>query len=227
MYCSQCATPLTESDVYCPNCSKPVASFHTGGRVAQVEPLGETPTVVHPRPGEQRKATVPAAMVGAIAGSVFTVAIGGLLLLLYLQSNRKQPDANIAVANAIANTPANAVPTPTITATPTPVPTPTPNPKVEIVNTRFEVPARKEQIFDFTVSSPAHVTGGFVAYGGSNDIAAELTDDSGRAYYQTDYTNKGKINVKVPRGHYTLVFSNRRAWFTDKSVAAEIYYQEQ
>ena len=78
-----------------------------------------------------------------------------------------------------------------------------------------------------TYSIPEPVTGGFVADGGSNDIAATLMDDSGRAYYETDYTNKGKINVKVPRGHYTLVFSNRRAWFTDKSVAAEIYYQEQ
>lgn len=226
MYCSQCATPLSESDVYCPNCSMPVASFHRSGNVAQVEPHDETATVIKPRSVE-RKAAWPAAMVGAIAGSVLTIAIGGLFLLLYLQS-RNTPDANIAAAREIANRLANSpVPTPTTAATPTPIPTPTPNPKVEIVNTRFEVAARREQIFDFTVNSTSRITGGFVAYGGSGDIAATLVDDAGRAYYQTDYTNKGKINVKVPRGHYTLIFSNRRAWFTDKSVAAEIYYQEQ
>ena len=28
MYCSQCATQLSETDVYCPNCQKPVASFN-------------------------------------------------------------------------------------------------------------------------------------------------------------------------------------------------------
>ena len=44
MYCSQCATQLSPDDVYCPSCSKPVASFarpQTTTGALTTEPLAE------------------------------------------------------------------------------------------------------------------------------------------------------------------------------------------
>jgi hypothetical protein len=234
MFCSQCATPLSESDVYCPKCSKPVASFHVSGNVPQVEPMGETPTVVHPRTVPPRSFGWPAVLLGAVAGSVATLVIGGLFFLIYYESNRTNKSETAAVTNQNAAKPAE-----TSKPTPTPARTETPanddqaenapestNPKTLIVNDQFPVPARRTVTFPFSVSKETQVTGGFVAYGGSNDVDASLLDERGGAYYHSGYTSKGKINVTVPPGKYTLVFDNRRAWFTDKSVAAEIYYQE-
>lgn len=223
MYCSQCATPLGDTDVYCPNCSKPVASFRISDNVSQVEP-SETQTVVRPRTAVT-KATWPAAAVGALAGSVVTLAVVGLFILAYLQMDRsKQDQANSASnGNSVRTTPVGSE----TVETPTPAPTPEPKPKVLIVNEQFPVPAGEQVTYPFHVTTEARVTGGFVTYGGSNDIDASLIDQRGGVYYHSGYTTKGKINIQLPPGTYTLVFSNRRAWFTDKSVAAEVYYQEQ
>jgi hypothetical protein len=227
MYCSQCATPLSESDVYCPKCSKPVASFHVSGNVPQVEPIGETPTVVRSRIAQPSQTFGWAAvLLGAVAGSIGTLLIGGLFFLIYYESNRPNRNETTSVTNQNAR-PAE---TPNSTATPapesSPPESPESNPKTLLVNDQFPVPAGKTVSFPFTVSTETLVTGGFVAYGGSNDIDASLLDERGGTYYHSGYTTKGKINVTVPPGKYKLVFDNGRAWLTDKSVAAEVYYQE-
>jgi hypothetical protein len=226
MYCSQCATPLSESDVYCPKCAKPVASFNVSGNVPQVEPIGETPTVVRSRPVSERSFSWQAALVGAVAGSIATLLVGGLFFLIYYESNRGRQNETAAVTNQNATKPTETPrPTPATDSSP-PETAPESNPKTLIVNDQFPVPAGKAVTFPFTVSTETIVTGGFVAYGGSNDIDASLLDERGGAYYHSGYTTKGKINVTVPPGRYKVVFDNGRAWLTDKSVAAEIYYQE-
>src|SRR5215467_4493316 len=100
MYCSQCAAPLSESDVYCPKCSRPVASFHRSENISQVEPIGETATVVHPR-GRQSNGFFnwPAALLGAIAGSVLTLVVGGFILLIYTASHRPRQTETVANQN--------------------------------------------------------------------------------------------------------------------------------
>lgn len=49
--------------------------------------------------------------------------------------------------------------------------------KIQIVNSQFPVSARRFVAFAFTTDVPGTVSGGFVAYGGANDIDAVLVDD--------------------------------------------------
>src|SRR5262245_22038624 len=68
MYCSQCATPLTRDDVYCPSCSKPVASFAFDDRqIRQVE-LIEEDTAVKSSPQRPRQTRIWTAIFVAVAG---------------------------------------------------------------------------------------------------------------------------------------------------------------
>jgi hypothetical protein len=119
----------------------------------------------------------------------------------------------------------------------TPLPTPPPPEKTLIVNQQFPVGAHQMVYHSFGSSSPMRITGGFVAYGGANDIDAIIVDEDNfrfvqnnlgaNTYFHSGYTSKGRINVTVPAGRYYLIFDNRKAWLTGKSVAAEVYYQEQ
>lgn len=89
MYCSQCATPLSETDVYCPKCSKPIASFTFDEKqVPSVEFVGETETVVRPVAAPTEKQGLKSwIMAGGVAGIVFFVlflaAIGILAAIFY------------------------------------------------------------------------------------------------------------------------------------------------
>jgi len=75
MFCSQCAHKLEASDVYCPKCAKPIASFNFDpGQIPQVEIIGEAPTIVRP----QRRSVSTWATAGGVAGVVFF----GLALVL-------------------------------------------------------------------------------------------------------------------------------------------------
>lgn len=48
-----------------------------------------------------------------------------------------------------------------------------------------------------------------------------------RLYFQTGYAPKGKPSARIPAGHYYLIFDNRKAMMTGKSVAAEFYVEPQ
>lgn len=49
--------------------------------------------------------------------------------------------------------------------------------KTQIVNDQFPVNAGEYRYYEFNVGVPSFVSGGFVAYGGSNDIDVILVDD--------------------------------------------------
>lgn len=87
MYCSQCATPLSETDVYCPTCSKPIASFTFDEKqVPSVEYVGETETVVRPTASPiEKRGSKSWIMAGGVAGIVlFLLLIGSICLLSFL-----------------------------------------------------------------------------------------------------------------------------------------------
>ena len=228
MYCSQCSHEIRPSDRFCPNCAAPTGEFQFEGDIPQVEPL-ETPTVVSKRPWPLPTSSNSfwVALV-AVFGVVTAVTLFGLFLgLEYWKGNSANQNTN-----SNQSSPASATPTPASVS-----PTPEPKPKTQIVNDQFPVEAGKFTYYRFSSDSAINVSGGFVAYGGSNDIDVYLVDeenfgfvakgDEADSYYHSGYTQKGKVNKTLPPGIYYLVFDNRKAWFTGKSVAAEFYYQEQ
>jgi hypothetical protein len=240
MFCSQCGSQLEQSAVYCEKCGKPVASFNFSDRIPDVEPLEEE-TKVRPSNYPVKKSyKKPAALGGLML--LIGLILGGLVVggsvIAFLAYNQNQRADNSATVNANHRTPVLAQ-TPNLPPATTPVAIPTveEKPKTQIANQQFPVQAGHFVWYQFNVASSAQVTGGFVAYGGNNDIDAFIVDDrsfelvsnglNANTFYHSGYTTKGKINITVPAGKYYLIFDNRKAWITPKSVAAEVYFQEQ
>ena len=128
MFCSQCATQLSPDDVYCPSCSKPVASFAVEGTpIPQVEPLDpEQVTIVRPAAVSTERSLKPY-VIGALFGAAF-VSVFWLLLFIGTRYANTNDQARLNAANAM-----NEAPQSTPTPTPEPTPTPTPTPELPIV----------------------------------------------------------------------------------------------
>lgn len=230
MYCSQCATQLSQEDITCPNCGKPVASFAFPDRAEQVEPLDEEATVVRPpRPEppfevapERNWLRVTAAVVGVLAAGMLIVLIG---VGMYLVGKRSAEIGNPTGAG----TPNTASASPTATSppeTPTPTPVPTPKPKREVLDEKIELPAGNVERRSLSFEGDGKLTGGFVIYGGSQDVDFQIVDTTGHIWHECFCIDKEKISVALPRGRYTFIFSNAKAWFSDKTVAAQFFFQE-
>jgi hypothetical protein len=127
MYCSQCATELSRDDVYCPSCSKPVASFAVEGTpIPQVVPLDpEQVTIVRPASTSYSNRSF---WLGAFAGALgmLVVVLAGFLVSAMMSRSRTTVQTNTDFS-AAPNTPVPPTPTPT------PEPTPTPTPELPIV----------------------------------------------------------------------------------------------
>jgi hypothetical protein len=127
MYCSQCATELSRDDVYCPNCSKPVASFAVEGTpIPQVVPLdAEQVTIVRPTSSSRSNRSF---WLGTLTGAtgMLVVVLFGFLLSAVMNRQRTVVQTNADVP-AAANIPFSPTPTPT------PEPTPTPTAELPVV----------------------------------------------------------------------------------------------
>jgi hypothetical protein len=98
------------------------------------------------------------------------------------------------------------------------------------INSNFPVDARSFVFFDLALSQTSLLKGMFVARGGNNDIdclimeASELenfkNNQTFRTYYRSGYITTGNINLSLPAGTYKIVFSNTKAWITNKTVVA-------
>lgn len=234
MYCSQCAHNIIETDVYCPKCSKPVASFaFDDAHVAQVEPViyDEIPTVIKAR---SQTPEIPAQRSGLFMKVIALLILLCLVIIAAALLTRPGLDSNPGVFNAEQKGPSNQPMVSEGVLAPTQEPTPEPI-KVELVNTSIPVPARNFIFFPFQGSSTIRLTGGFVAYGGSRDITAMVLDEQNfqlyrnghrfNTYYKVDRTDKAKLLISLAPGKYYLVFDNQHSFMTDKSVAAEVYVQ--
>ncbi|MGD9629958.1 MAG: hypothetical protein AB7V18_11995 [Pyrinomonadaceae bacterium] len=156
---------------------------------------------------------------------------GGSIYYAFLTQKTQQPKGQEHSVGGV-----NPPESPANTYSPPVAPSPQPKPRVQIVNDSFHVGARGFKYFQFTLATSGKVEGAFRAYGGSEDIEVTLVDEdnfvnwknrvSGRTPFQSGITSRGKIDVVVPPGAYFLVFSNRHALFTNKTVAAEVYVQE-
>ena len=111
-----------------------------------------------------------------------------------------------------------------------PPPPPTPQ-KHSIVNKTFHVEASNYVWYATEFPVQTRLTGRFSAQGGKNDIACWVVDEDNfinlknntalLRYYESGYTTRGKVDVVVPAGIYYVVFDNRAALFTNKTVTAE------
>lgn len=102
-----------------------------------------------------------------------------------------------------------------------------------IVDSSDAVEANSYIYFEFELTEQSRVYGKFEAQGGSNDINCMLVDadqlvnvengNAGRAFYESQYTTRGKIDKTLPKGNYVLIFDNRKALMTNKIVTAKIF----
>lgn len=110
-------------------------------------------------------------------------------------------------------------------------PVTTPHP---IVNDTFTVNGLSYVYYSFSVPQRARVTGTFRARGGKNDIEVVIFDDAGfenfkngnlaeRVYYSSrGYVTTATIDKYVPPGNYYIVFNNKDALITSKTVTAKV-----
>ena len=115
-------------------------------------------------------------------------------------------------------------------AAPAQVQPPPPQPVV-LFDQTFHVAERSYVSFRIEMNRLARVKGRFTAQGGRNDIACLILDDDNlvnfrngnafRQYYGSDYTTIGNPDVVLGPGVYHVVFDNRKAFLTSKTVAAK------
>ena len=223
MLCAKCSTELPDDAVACYRCGTMT------GLTYVTSPKPPVPSV--PWPWIATIVGIAILLIGVV------VLIAVIVTTSIIRNNEvakadppAQPTKNIPAANAPSTR--NAPAAPPVEKTPT-----SEKDKTLIVNDQFPVGARAYNDFEFTVNTPSRVTGGFRAFGGNDDIDAMLVDDDNFAFvhngldakvlYHTGYTSRGKINLNLSPGRYHLVFDNRKALLTGKSVAAEIYVEAQ
>jgi hypothetical protein len=82
--------------------------------------------------------------------------------------------------------------------------------------------------FDYNFTEPGSINGRFRATGGKNDIEAFILDDDGfenwkngnqfRFYYFSGRVTVANFNVRLGKGNYHLIFSNKWSAITPKAV---------
>jgi hypothetical protein len=109
--------------------------------------------------------------------------------------------------------------------------------KQQIVNGAFHVGAGETVYYQFSVSNLARLQGEFRAKGGKNDIYCAVVDDvelenlqngnNFKAFYASNgYITRGRVNQDLSAGNYYLVFTNKAAWITNKTVIANFWIEE-
>lgn len=155
------------------------------------------------------------------------IILGGLFCFAYFNANKNTPPRGSPVGVRPAS-PAGSV---------TPVRQPVTQ---EIFSGIAPIGAGQYQSWTLTIPpemGSAQLVGSFHAAGGSgNDIMAIVTDASdfdnwinghqARAYYSTDRTTEGRIDLRLGPGTYIIAFSNRFSRMTSKEVSAnlELHY---
>lgn len=110
------------------------------------------------------------------------------------------------------------------------LPTPSPPQKHLLLDKTFHVDALNFVSYGWTLQTQTRLTGKFSAQGGSNDIACWIVDEDNfvnlknntalRVYYESGYTTQRTIDLTLPAGTYYIVFDNRKALLTGKTVTA-------
>lgn len=186
---------MPDGSAFCPGCGKPAAY---------------TPS--------QSKKTNPLEVLWKIFGAA-VIILGGLFFFAYFNANKDTPPlgspGGVGVRSVL------------------PVRQPVTQ---KIFSGSIPVGAGQYQTWTLTIApemTNAQLVGSFRAVGGSgNDIQAVVADPGefdnwinghqARAYYSTERTTEGQINLRLGPGTYIIAFSNRFSAFTGKEVAADL-----
>ena len=199
MFCPTCGKEIPDASTFCLHCGNKIFA----PAQPQYQPAGQL----------ARPASTPGQAVAklfAVLGVLGALVVGVLVLV---QMNRSSQSSSPTVLDTVTQ----------------PVTTPHP-----VVNDTFTVNGLSYVYYSFSVPQLAHVTGTFRARGGKNDIEVVIFDDAGfenfkngnlaeRVYYSSrGYVTTATIDKYVPPGSYYIVFNNKDALITSKTVTAKV-----
>jgi hypothetical protein len=101
----------------------------------------------------------------------------------------------------------------------------------EILNQTFGVGAGQWKSFGWKFEKPSHLTGTYSAIGGNNDISCIIVDAENFRYFQNGKAAQtvynpgyislpGTVDLRLAPGSYYIIFDNRIALITNKTVTA-------
>jgi predicted nucleic acid-binding Zn ribbon protein len=193
MFCASCGKSIPDGSAFCPGCGKSIT---------------DAPS--------QSKKTHPLEVLWKIFGAA-VIILGAIFFLIWNFSNKNTPPLG-STGGIRSVLPARQPVT------------------QKIFSGVLPVGAGQYQSWTLTISQEmanAQLVGSFHASGGSgNDIQAVVADPAefenwinghqARAYYSTEKTTDGQINLRLPPGTYIVAFSNRFSAFTNKEVTADL-----
>jgi hypothetical protein len=199
MFCPTCGETIPNASTFCLHCGNKISVPAKHQRQS-----GSQSSRSESTPGQAvAKLFVVLGVLGALGFGVFVL----------VQMNRSSRSSSPTVLDTVTQ----------------PVTTPHP-----IVNDTFTVNGLSYVYYSFSVPQRGHVTGSFQARGGRNDIEVVIFDDAGfvnfkngnlaeRVYYSSHgYVTTATIDKYVPPGNYFVVFNNKDALITSKTVTAKI-----
>jgi hypothetical protein len=198
MYCASCGKTTPDGSAFCPSC----------GRASSFTPV-------------QSKATNPLEALWKVFGAA-VIILGGLFLFAYFNANKNTPPlgstGGVRSGVVIPGVPVRQPVT------------------QKIFSGVIPIGAGQYQTWTLTIPPEmgnAQLVGSFRAAGGSgNDIQAVVADPGefdnwinghqARAYYSTERTTEGQIDLRLDPGTYVIAFSNRFSRLTTKEVSANL-----
>lgn len=179
--------------------------------------------------GSARELGFAALIIGVIFGGLFLVKV-----IIDSQEKKSLSSESTTSSQTVVDPPQTPAysPRPVRSNTPTPQPRPA---SVDLVAGPMTVDPLTFRQIPFTIADTGYqgvVVGKYEAWGGKDDInvvvlaASELSSfrnlGSYRYYYNPGYIHSDRLKLRLAPGDYVLIFNNRSAVLTSKSVEAYI-----
>lgn len=179
--------------------------------------------------GTARDLGIAALVVGVIFGGLFLVKV-----IIDSPKERASAGQSAKTSRPVVDAPQSTPYSPQPAGSATPAPRPRP-PSTDLVAGRMTVEPLTFRAIPFRIADTAHqgvVVGKYEAWGGKDDInvvvlaSSELQHFSNlgsyRYYYNPGYIHGDRLKLRLAPGDYVLIFNNRSAVLTSKSVEAYI-----
>lgn len=237
MQCPECWHHVPAQSAFCNHCGHELARTRVAPQ--QVVPIKQSHLTPRPTAKWSRPGSALAIMVWLFV-AIICVGAG-----VFIYDHWPQHEESSRRTQSSTYEPKLSAPARTVTTYLPPTPEPTPYippapPPHDVANGIMQVDALTYRYIAFTVVPSSYqslLVGRFNAAGGQNDInvvvipAAEMSNFQDfriyRQFYNSGYITTARVKVPLPPGDYYLIFNNRRALLTAKTVEAyfELRYQ--